>query len=118
MIFEAIHDTFHLVLDKAAIEFFDAVEVAGIGEEYGDAVVGYGIASMWYFIMYSIYLRGLSYIVLLRRNKSLCKKIKKDIEKEIIEYELDEDESLYKIPVEDAEYIYIFAKNVPCVYQQ
>lgn len=45
-------------------------------------------------------------------------KIKKDIEKEIMEYELDEDESLYKIPVEDAEYTYIFAKNVPCVYQQ
>ena len=43
LIFEAIHDSFHLVLDKAAIEFFDAVEVAGIGEEYGDVVLGYSV---------------------------------------------------------------------------
>ena len=43
LIFEAIHDAFHLVLDKAAIEFFDAVEVAGIGEEYGGTVLGHGV---------------------------------------------------------------------------
>ena len=43
LIFEAIHDAFHLVLDKTAIEFFDAVDVAGIGEEYGDAVLGHGV---------------------------------------------------------------------------
>ena len=43
LIFEAIHDAFHLVLDKATIEFFDAVEVADIGEEYWDAVIGHGV---------------------------------------------------------------------------
>lgn len=50
--------------------------------------------------------------------QDFVQKIKKDIAKEIMGYELDEDESLYKISVEDAEYIYISAKNVSCVCKQ
>ena len=43
LIFEAINDAVYFVFVKTAIEFFDSVEVAGIGEEYRGAFLGHGI---------------------------------------------------------------------------